>query len=291
MENFKKIAYLILITVVIILSYIVYSNANINENSNVDINDKVLSEIKYIETTLVDIINDMYNLNDENYEVLANDVTVDNNDSSEEQSNQEDENDNEEDVDNQEISSNIEYELINNSTILASEEIDWESAKQTIELIYTSIPTITLDLYEIGISSENITEFNNLLDELTININSQNKQDVMYKIADIYKYIPVFLENTNESYVDKKIIEAKLNIIISFSKLESNNWEEINIYIQKADDILYELMLKNDLEENDVNLINKLYIMINELQNTVNLQDENIFLIKYKNLVDEMENI
>lgn len=289
MENFKKIAYLILITVVIILSYIVYSNANINENSNVDINDKVLSEIKYIETTLVDIINDMYNLNDENYEVLANDITVDNNDSSEEQSNQEDEN--EEDVDNQEISSNIEYELINNSTILASEEIDWESAKQTIELIYTSIPTIILDLYEIGISSENITEFNNLLDELTININSQNKQDVMYKIADIYKYIPVFLENTNESYVDKKIIEAKLNIIISFSKLESNNWEEINIYIQKADDILYELMLKNDLEENDVNLINKLYIMINELQNTVNLQDENIFLIKYKNLVDEMENI
>ena len=37
--------------------------------------------------------------------------------------------------------------------------------------------------------------------------------------------------------------------------------------------------------------INKAYIMINEMQNSVTLQDKEIFLIKYKNLLEELEKI
>ena len=37
--------------------------------------------------------------------------------------------------------------------------------------------------------------------------------------------------------------------------------------------------------------INKSYIIINEMQNAVTLKDRNIFLIKYKNLLEELQNI
>ena len=37
--------------------------------------------------------------------------------------------------------------------------------------------------------------------------------------------------------------------------------------------------------------INKAYIMINELKNSVNLKDNEVFLIKYKNLLEELENV
>ena len=37
--------------------------------------------------------------------------------------------------------------------------------------------------------------------------------------------------------------------------------------------------------------INKVYVMINELQNAVTLKDKEVFLIKYKNLLEELQNI
>ena len=37
--------------------------------------------------------------------------------------------------------------------------------------------------------------------------------------------------------------------------------------------------------------INKAYVIINELQNAINLEDTDIFLIKYKNLLEELQNI
>ena len=44
-------------------------------------------------------------------------------------------------------------------------------------------------------------------------------------------------------------------------------------------------------DSNKQYVINKIYIMLNELQNAVNMQDESIFLIKYKNILEEMNNL
>ena len=37
--------------------------------------------------------------------------------------------------------------------------------------------------------------------------------------------------------------------------------------------------------------VNKAYMMIEELQNAINLKEKEIFLIKYKNLLEELENV
>ena len=47
----------------------------------------------------------------------------------------------------------------------------------------------------------------------------------------------------------------------------------------------------NNQETGNQYNINKVYIMINELQNAATLKDKEIFLIKYKKLLEEIENI
>lgn len=48
---------------------------------------------------------------------------------------------------------------------------------------------------------------------------------------------------------------------------------------------------KNDDQNISKYNVNKAYMMIEELQNAINLKEKEIFLIKYKNLLEELENV
>ena len=55
---------------------------------------------------------------------------------------------------------------------------------------------------------------------------------------------------------------------------------------------IYSELLTNTSEKTDNQYeINKGYILINEMQNAVKLQDVSVFLIKYKNLLEELNSI
>ena len=57
MKKFKKIAFLVLFLIIIILSFTIYTNASRN-NEN-DIREKSLSEIKYVESKLINLFNSL----------------------------------------------------------------------------------------------------------------------------------------------------------------------------------------------------------------------------------------
>ena len=50
-------------------------------------------------------------------------------------------------------------------------------------------------------------------------------------------------------------------------------------------------MTKKDIEEQKQYAINKIYIMLSELQKSTDKKDVQIFLIKYKNMLEELNNI
>ena len=51
------------------------------------------------------------------------------------------------------------------------------------------------------------------------------------------------------------------------------------------------MLTDTNIEQSKQYTISKVYIMINELQNAVQIQDESIFLIKYKNIIEEMNTL
>ena len=48
-----------------------------------------------------------------------------------------------------------------------TDEINWDSVKSEIENLYTSLPSITIDLYQLNINQQDVLDFNTQVDKLT----------------------------------------------------------------------------------------------------------------------------
>lgn len=185
---------------------------------------------------------------------------------------------------------NNQFTLKSSGVLTNSENINWDNIKSEIEELYLSIPTITMDLYNQNINQDDILNFNKEFDNLAMLAKDEKKLETLAQLSKLYDYLPKFMqEDDNELY--KTIIKTKSNIFKAYSKLDTGNWEEISNDIQNAINSYSKLLTNPNIDSNKSNSINKSYIMLNEMQNAVNIKDVSIFLIKYRNLIEELNNI
>ena len=301
MKNLKRIGYIVLIAIIIILGFIIYSNANKNNENNQQ--EKVLSEIKYIESKLVQLFNEMNKIESRNYTISIGEISkdssssqnsIESNSGGSEGGTSSGEESDSTDNSNSSLNSdqdNKKFELQLSGVLTNKEDINWDYIKGEIENIYTSLATITIDFYQIGTTQENVIKFNQQLDKLSIAIKEENKELVLGELSNLYTNLSNITQNINGNELYKKVIKIKDNIFKAYSKLDTVNWEEIANDISNAI-TLYSELLTNTTENIEKQYeINKGYILINEMQNAVNLQDVSIFLIKYKNLLEELNSI
>ncbi len=315
MKKYRIIAYIVLITVIIIISSVIYVNAN--KNPEEDEKQKVSSEMEFLEDKLLDLLNMMNNIQTSKYKVTVKEVPTEtqgskkeNTSSSENQSsesssqgeNKSEENSNTRGSDSEGSSSQSsseqsngeeskKYELELNGILSGNQQIDWKNVKGEIEELYISVPTITLDLYEININKDEILNFNKEYDNLIATVKNENKEEVLGILNNLYSYMPKFVQNTNDDNSYKTVVETKSYIISAYSKLDTENWDSINDDIKKAIDIYSKLLTDTNIDKEKQYSLNKSYVILNEIQNAVNIKDKSVFLIKYKNLIEELNNI
>ena len=308
-KKFKKIAYIILVIVILLLAYVIYSNATkIGEDNQ---KEKTISEIRYLDTKFVDLFNSMNNIQTRNYKIYtakieesrSEESTNSSSNSSDssgggESSDQgsgsggESESSSGQSSGSSNSSKNSERSEMKPSGILTeNESIDWNSVKNELELIYTSISTITMDLYQMDIKQDDILNFNKSLDDLTVSVKNENKQDTLNNLAKVYSYIPKFTEKLADDVIYKTVIKTKENVFNAYSKLDLDDWDGMKNDITEAIKTYETLLTSANIETNKQASINKAYIMLNELQNAINLKDKQVFLIKYKNLLEEINNM
>ena len=296
MKKFKVFSYIILILIIGVLSYSIYSLAR--EDPKEDNENKILSEIRYVEAEFTDLFNTMNNIETRNYGIEVDELSKETSKKMEEGSSdsggQSGSSSQSSDSTSQSSTQDSEkYDLKLNGILTKKEDINWDIVKSEVESLYTSIPTITMDLYQLEINKEDILNFNKEIDNLVKVINDEEKEATLQSLSGIYDYIPKFIEPlNNKDAIYKKVIETKSNIFKGYSKLDSNNWNEILVDIQNATNIFSELLSdENVIRTNNLYSVNKVYVMLNELQNAVNIEDVSVFLIKYKNLIEEIEGI
>ena len=312
MKKFKFIAYLISIIIMIILSVTIYSS--IAKSEEVDEKDKTVSEIKYLEERLVYIANTINNIESDNYSIKIGELQTDNKEESTdskssetgenqengetqkgESSQKENSNTSEQSASQSGSSENAQdkkkYELQFSGILTQDKEVNWDTIKSEIEIIYASIPTITMDLYKVNINQDNILEFNREYDNLTIIVKDKKKEETLSQIAKLYSYIAEFIKNTEESNFVKKTIETKSYLLMAYSKLESEDWNEIGNNINKAIETYSALLSDTNIDNNKQHTVSKCYVMLNELKNAINVKDREVFLIKYKNLIQELSKL
>ena len=305
LKKYKKMAYVFLVIIILGMSVAVY--ANVNKDSKKD--NKETSEIEFIETKLVDLLNEMNHIETRNYSVSVSEITK----QSQKKENQESKfstsdgqdlqsesgsggdsgqggTNNSEDS-SQETESSKKFELKSKGVLSNSSDIDWNYVKSEIETLYSSIPTITLDLYQINIAQEYILGFNKEFDNLTKIVKQENKEGTLKELSALYEYIPKFVNSITDDEMKKCLIESKSNLFKAYSKLDSKNWNEISKDTKQAISTYSKLLTNTNIDSSKQYGIIKGYIMINELQNAVDLQDESVFLIKYKNILEEINNL
>lgn len=305
MRNYKKIGYIFLILVIVVLSFTVY--ATVSKDTDKIEKEKRIAEFEYLESELVDIFNELNNIQMSNYNVSVNNITSQtkkedegksNSDSEKNQqggqqsgasgSNSQNENQSSNKSNDSETKQQKEYSLKRNAILTNNEEINWDDIKNKIEIVYSSIPTITLDLYKYNINQDDILNFNKEFDNLTVIIKQNNKQDSLIQLSKLYDFMPKFAQSIYDDDLRKTIIETKSNILKAYSKLDTDNWNDISNDIKQASNLYSKLLTNPNIDQSKQYDISKIYVMINELQNAVQVQDKQIFLIKYKNIIEEM---
>lgn len=310
MKKYKKFLFFFLILVIIILSFFLYNSIS-NQNKD-DSKGKALSEIEYLENKLEILFNKLNNIENNNYSLSVkkieessssqsgsennNENSGESSGSSEEQSNS---SNSEEESGNSSNSSsdskgndgnNEEYNL-EQSGILTNNNnnIDWKSIKLEVESLYSEVATITLDLYSLGISREDALGFNQELDNLTISVKEENKENTLSNLSKLYDYIPKYLKSVTNDEIFIGKIDTKNNLFKAYSILDSKNWQEIGNNVTNTINSFSNSLLNKQTDKQYI--INKIYIMLNELQSAVNKQDDSVFLIKYKNILEEINNL
>lgn len=309
MKKFKILGFIVLILIIVVLSYSIYVLAKENPQENQE--NKILSEIRYVEAEFTDLFNTMNNIETRNYGIEIDELskeTAEKMKESESSSSEggqssssgsgssgtEESSSNTSSGENGETNQDSEkYDLKLNGVLTTTKDINWDIVKSEVENLYTSIPTMTMDLYQLDINKDEILNFNKEIDNLVTVVNEENKESTLQILSVIYDYLPKFLESAKgEDVIYKKVVETKANIFKGYSKLDSGKWDEISQDIQNGVNTFTELLSNPDvINSNNQYSVNKIYIMLNELQNAVNMQDVSVFLIKYKNLIEEIEAI
>lgn len=308
MKKFKTIGYIVLILIIAILSYSIYSVAK--EDPEKDSKNKILSEIRYVEAEFTDLFNTMNNIETRNYGVEIDELSKETAEKMKEESSSSQSGDkssgassssgseqSSSDSTSGEVGTNNQdsekYDLKLNGVLTKKEDINWDIVKSEVENLYTSIPTMTMDLYQLDINKDEILNFNKEIDNLVTAVDDENKENTLQILSTIYDYFPKFLEATDgEDIIYIKVVQTKTNIFKAYSKLDLGNWNEISSDIKNGINVFTELLSDTSvINSNNQYSVNKVYIMLNELQNAVSIQDISVFLIKYKNLIEEIEGI
>lgn len=169
-----------------------------------------------------------------------------------------------------------------------SKSINWKVLNSDLEEIYRSWNIIIIDLYKLKVNNDDILNFSSSLDKLSIYIKEENKNSTLLELANMYSYILKYSEKIHTNEIVKNIKKLKEHMLKAYSSVESLNWDNVNEEILLADSVFKNI--NNDLEyitQNGDN-VNRTYVALQELKNSLQLEDVNIFYIKYRNLIHEI---
>ncbi len=306
MKKYKIFAYILIVLFIVgVISFATYRVMSKSKTNEQQIKDKSQSEIEYIEKSLLKMFNHMNNIEFENYKISIGEVNQNSTGGSSEkstngssQSGGNGGNGNSNSVDsgdsknanNGSFSTQV-YELQKTGVLTKDENINWTTVKNEVEDLYLSIPTITLDLYQTEADEQDILNFNTEYDNLTKTVQDENKLNTLQQLVKVYEVLVKIADKSEESEIDKTVLKTKLNIYKAYSKLDENKWDEISSDTKSAVEEFAKLMTSKDIEEQKQYTVNKIYIMLSELQKSTDKKDSQIFLIKYKNMMEELNKL
>lgn len=318
MKKYRKIV------ILIFLIYSLFMLTGCTKNNDDELKIKVISELDYVNIKTVEMLNDLNNISFENYEIISQEIKL----SDEEQKQQiqsgggdqgsnkkrggqgenlESEGSNQGgsggSSDTKEPGEKQEQEgeskdVVNTTTMVDDvdlgkdrNDIDWTIIKKEVEILNESWSVIILDLYSLNVKNDTILDFSNKLNASMIAIKNEDKVRSLNALADLYSSIPVFLDEIKSEENIKKIRQTQSHVINAYVLADDMENTTIKDHITQALNVYSEVMSNIDYTKDKIEKTNKVYVLLNELQNSIDEKDSDIFYVKYKNFMKEIQAI
>ena len=199
-------------------------------------------------------------------------------------------NENNTNLNNEKIDAEIKYldEKFSNiykELLIDGLRVDWNKMQEPIKEIYYSWNSIIINLNNIQIKNLDLINFGKKVDEISIYINEKNTNKVLLSISDLYSLLAVYTNSYNSNVDIKTKINSKYYLIKAYSLTNTDNWVLINENIAKAEKINLDYITNIDNNYN----ISRIYVSIKELENSINIKNKEIFKMKLKIVLENLD--
>lgn len=310
-RTFMKNKVIKIIVYIVVLFVLILSLAGSSSNNdNQVLEEKISTELSYLDTKLIAILNKVNGISLENYIVKADEISAQSQSSSSSSKSQQESSSEEGKKESnsstegtssqgtsgnadggQSTKKNLKYTMEGNEILLQDRNPDWEMAKSEIEKLYSTWSTVVLDLYKVNVNNQDILSFSTDLDATTQAVKNEDKNASLTNLAKLYSYIPKYANISSKDAKTNAVYATKSNILNAYSAIEQNNFDQVKTELVNAEQAFMPIINNIDSNTNNQSSINKAYILIKELQNINKSIDKDIFYIKYKNLMQELNNI
>lgn len=285
------------ICVLIIFICIFLTGCN-NKVSNENNKEKLAIEIKYISSEIFDISNELNNISFENYELIPKEVEITTGENkSESSSGQESssggesnspESSGDQGTENQSNKVTSTEMKETNSLNENTTEIDWQTIKTKIESINSIWSVISVDLSKEKVADNDLQNFNNLLNQSIISIKNEDKILSLENISNLYSYISTFMNYASLQNKDKVILETKAEILQAYTFVLKDDWENVSKHIINANNSFTNILNNKEEIKGQEYKFDKISMIIQKLEESIELEDSQLFLLQYKLLIEQL---
>ena len=186
---------------------------------------------------------------------------------------------------------NIKYEIVNDSILVnKNQTIDWEYVKSSAETIHSSWATLTIDLHSLNVNNQDILNFSSVLDQVTLSAKQEDKIATLNNLASLYAFFPTYIKQISEDNEKINIDYTKACVLNSYALVEQNKWDEMKVQVTNAINYFTNILNSVDGEKENQNKLSKIYVLLNELNNSIDVKDKDLYMIKYRNVMEELTN-
>lgn len=286
-----------LITIILIVTIISLTGCSNNNDEN--LKTKAISELDYLASKIIGMLNKLNNISFESYSIISKEVKLSSKDEkAKTEEKGEESSGNESGEEKQEENKEKDNNTINSTNMVANTElnknrddVNWDELKTEIEQLDESWAIIVLDLYTLNASNNTILEFSKQINNVMVEIKTENKQNTLNALAKLYSEIPKLLKEINIDENKQKIRQTQSYVIQAYVLAEDMSNTQISNNIMSAINEYSEIMSNIDYTKDKSEKTNKIYVLLNELSNSVIQKDSDVFYIKYKNFMKEIEKL
>lgn len=276
----KYFLYTLISILVIMLSALIYlkfSSKNKNEEY-ANLKEKCEGEIIYLNYLIIDSLNKLNNISYSRYDILIEEIKEN-----------EKEGKSVAEVTNQ--SENKTSRLSKTDSLLNSnnKEIPWKDISYSIENIYTAWPTITIDLKAFNIKDEDISDFSITLDGVAQSVKNTDKTGALINLYNLYTTLPKFMSYIANQDAKLDLYNAKTYLLNTYIFADENKWNDMNNSIDKAKNSLQLVINSSYTTDMQKPILQKAFVLLDEIKRSINLEDKNIFYLKYKLAMEQLE--